>query len=67
MADNVQQLRQQPLNLVNTVVENENIALNLLVGFLGLAQRRGAFTLDEAAKIYECVKLFQKNVQTSDS
>ena len=65
MADNVQQMG--PSNLVNTVVENENTALNVLVGFLGLAQRRGAFTLDEAAKIFECIKLFQKNVPKSDS
>ena len=39
---------------------NENLALNLMVSFLGLAQRRGAFALDEAAKIFECVKVFQK-------
>jgi hypothetical protein len=41
---------------------SENIALNLMVSFLGLAQRRGVFALDEAAKIFECVKVFQKGV-----
>ena len=46
--------------LVDVEVNNENQALNLLVSFLGLAQRRGAFGLDEAAKIFECVKVFQK-------
>ena len=40
--------------LVDVEVHSENQALNLLVSFLGLAQRRGAFGLDEAAKIFEC-------------
>jgi hypothetical protein len=46
--------------LVDIEVTNENVALNLLVGFLNLAQKRGAFTMDESAKIWECVKKFQK-------
>jgi hypothetical protein len=46
--------------LTNVIVENEIVALNLLVQFLGLAQKRGAFTIDEAAKIWECVQKFQK-------
>ena len=50
----------QPPRLVDIEINGENSALNLLVSFLGLAQRRGAFGLDEAAKIFECVKVFQK-------
>ena len=46
--------------LVDIPVTNENMALNLLVSFLNLAQRRGAFNIDESAKIYECIKKFQK-------
>lgn len=42
-------------------VNTENDALNLMVGFLQLAQRRGVFTLEEAAKIQECVEMFQRN------
>ena len=55
---------QQPQGprLVDVEVNSENAALNLLVSFLGLAQRRGAFGLDEASKIFECVKVFQKPV-----
>jgi len=51
--------KQEP-KLVDIVVTNENMALNLLVSFVHLAQRRGAFNIDEAAKIYECIKKFQK-------
>lgn len=54
--------QEQPQKVLLTGVEvtDENVALNLIVSFLGLAQKRGAFTIDEAAKIWECVKKFQK-------
>ena len=48
--------------LVEIPVTNENVALNLLVNFVHLAQRRGAFNIDESAKIYECIRKFQKPV-----
>jgi hypothetical protein len=47
-------------SLTNIEVTNENAALNLLVSFLNLAQRRGVFSFDESAKIWECIKMFQK-------
>jgi hypothetical protein len=45
--------------LVDVQVSNQNEALQLIVTFLNLAQKRGAFTLDESAKLWECVKMFQ--------
>jgi len=48
------------VRLVDIPVTDEVGALNLLVSFLNLAQRRGIFTIDESAKIWECVKMFQK-------
>ena len=45
--------------LVDIPVTNQNEALQLIVTFLNLAQKRGIFTLDESAKIWECVKMFQ--------
>ena len=50
------------VRLADIEVKNEIAALNLMVQFLGLAQKRGAFTIDEAAKIWECVKMFQKPI-----
>jgi hypothetical protein len=47
------------MRLVDLPVTNQNEALQLIVTFLNLAQKRGAFTLDESAKIWECVKFFQ--------
>jgi len=45
--------------LTSLEVTDENSALNLIVSFLTLAQKRGAFTIDESAKIWECIKIFQ--------
>ena len=50
----------QDKQLVDVPVNDENAALNLLVGFVFLAHKRGVFTLEESAKIWECVKKFQK-------
>ena len=53
---------QPQVNLSEIKVDSENTALNLLVSFVALAQRRGAFNLEEAAKIFECVNMFRRNV-----
>ena len=55
-------LEQAPkeVKLVDVPVSDENVALNLMVSFLSIAQKRGCFSLDESAKIWECVKKFQK-------
>ena len=42
--------------LDNLVISNQNEALNVIAQFLHLAQRRGAFSLPESSKIYECLK-----------
>lgn len=46
--------------LVDVQVTDENIALNLLVSFISVAHKRGVFTLDESAKIWECISKFNK-------
>ena len=58
-----QQQQQQPIpiKLTDVKVTDENIALNLLVSFISLAQKRGTFTIDESAKIWECISLFSKS------
>ena len=49
------------IKLIDVEIVNENVALNVMVSFLNLAQRRGVFSIDESSKIWECVKKFQKN------
>ena len=34
-------------------------AVNVILSGVQLAQKRGAFTLDESAKLWDCVKHFQ--------
>jgi hypothetical protein len=48
------------VNLLSIPINNENDALNCLIGFLSIAQRRGIFAINESAKIFECVKRFHK-------
>lgn len=50
--------------LTEIQVNDDNTALNLMVGFLDTAQKRGAYSLDESSKIWECVKRF---IQKPDS
>jgi len=45
--------------LVDVPLNTQQDALQLLVTFLNLAQKRGSFTLDESAKLWECIKMFQ--------
>jgi hypothetical protein len=56
----VESQKKPEVRLVDIPVTDEIGALNMLVSFLNLAQRRGVFTIDESAKIWECVKMFQK-------
>lgn len=59
-----QQAQQTPsepsIVLTDIEVKDENIALNLLVSFLNLAQRRGAYNMQESAKIWQCISKFQR-------
>ena len=52
---------QQQIKLTDVQITDENVALNVIVSFLTLAQKRGVFTLDESSKIWECIKKFQKS------
>ena len=52
-------VQKQAHNLVQVAIDSQNAAFNVLVGFIGVAQRRGTFAIDESAKIYECLKRFK--------
>ena len=47
------------VRLVEIPLNSQQDALQLIVTFLNLAQKRGAFTLAESAKLWECIKMFQ--------
>ena len=51
---------QNEQDALNVSIDNENVALNVLVAFIGTAQQRGTFNIQESAKIWECIQKFQK-------
>ena len=53
-------------DLLTVDVNDENGALNLLVAFLGLAQSRGCFAINESAKIFDCIKIFQRDLAETE-
>jgi glutathione synthase/RimK-type ligase-like ATP-grasp enzyme len=53
------QPEQKEIRLVDIPIKDENVALNVMVGFLNVAHKRGVFTIDESAKIWECISKFQ--------
>ena len=55
-----QQQQQKQVQLSDISVDNENTALNVMVAMLNMAQRRGAFSMEESSKCWECVKMFMK-------
>ena len=59
-APNVDETAQQQVNILEVDVTDENVALNLLVNFVSIGQKRGVYSLPEASKIWECVRKFQK-------
>ena len=60
----------KPVKITEVEITNENVALNILVGFLELAHKKNAFTIEETAKIWECIRVFQpkkNNAHTSST
>ena len=62
LTENIQVPPQKEVRLVDVQITDENLALNVMVSFLTLAHKRGSFSIDESAKIWECIKMFQKSV-----
>ena len=67
MEQEKQQEVSKEVRLVDVNIKDENVALNVMVSFLTLAHKRGVFSIDESAKIYECIKMFQKPQQAQQS
>ena len=56
----------KPIKLTEIKITDNNVALNVMVGFLNLAQQRGVYSIDESSKIWECIQRFiVPNEQTS--
>ena len=51
----------QASDIFSKTINSENEALNTMIQFLDLAQKRGAFNIRESSKIWECIQVFMKN------
>ena len=54
-----QQPQSQEVAINQIPVTDQNIALQLLVAFVQLGHRRGAYNIEETAKIHECIEMFK--------
>ena len=45
-------------NILRAPVYDKSSALDVIFGFLQLAQRRGAYSFAESAKVFECMSQF---------
>ena len=53
--------------LKDVVVSDKNVAVNLMAVMLDAAQRRGAFNLEESAKIWECIQKMREGTDSAAS
>jgi hypothetical protein len=58
-----QQQPKESVSVSSIAITDENTALNVLVQFVHLAQKRGAFNIQESAKAWECISMFMKKDQ----
>ena len=58
VSETKEQTKEQDVTLLDIEITNENMALNVIVSFMSMAQKRGAFSLQESAKIWECIQMF---------
>ena len=53
--------------LVDVPVDGTNSALNLMIAFLSVAQKRGTFNMQESAKLWECISVFTQEQDQAQS
>ena len=54
-------------NILRAPVYDKSSSLDVIFGFLQIAQRRGAFSFGESSKIYDCMNQFSDFFQAEDS
>jgi hypothetical protein len=46
------------VSIVDIPINSHNTALNIIIALTGVAQKRGAFNIQESAKLWECIQAF---------
>ena len=50
--------KEEGVPILSVPIKDQDTALKLMVQFLEIANRRGAFSIAESSKIHQCVKMF---------
>ena len=61
---NVESDAPKEIPITEVVVENDIIGLNLLIAFGQIAHKRGAYNIEETAKLHEAIQYFTKKMNT---
>jgi len=64
-AQQTQQTQPKQIALADVEIKDENIALNVMVAMLNMAQKRGTFTMEESSKCWECIQKFSRPPQNA--
>ena len=59
MDTNKTSTEQKKILISDIEINNENTALTVMIGILNLVQKRGGLTMEESAKVWECVSFFK--------
>ena len=51
---------QEVANILEAPLENDLQVINLMITFLNIAHKRGAFELGESSKIWNCIEYLKK-------
>ena len=52
--------------ITDVVIDNENMALNIIIAFTQIAHRRNAYNIDETAKLAEAINFFKPKPQENN-
>lgn len=55
----------QKVDILTIDISNQDTALKVMINFLEIANRRGAFSIAENAKIHECIGKFTQPAPTN--
>ena len=53
------QQNERMIKLVDVPINDQNTALNVLIGFAQIAQQKGVYNFEQSHKIWECIQKFR--------
>jgi hypothetical protein len=57
----------KPVEITNIEIKDQHTGLNVLIHYITLAQKRGIFSIQESAHIWNCIQIFISKQQSIKS